>query len=113
MTSVLISFYILQGHPCHTLDKVNQDESYAAYIMGNPIDCEEYQECKVVEVPQVIDRALGAGWLFPKRSPSQPLFDGYIKNIVENYAMLSQAGSFVELLFISSLHYPMRNSSDG
>ena len=36
-----------------------------------------------------------------------------IKNIVENYAMLSQAGSFVELLFISSLHYPMRNSSVG
>ena len=82
----MIFLYVIQSHPCDTLEEVHQDESYAAYIMGNPIDCEEYQECKVVEVPQVIDRALGAGWLFPKRSPLQPLFDSYIKNIVEKGA---------------------------
>ena len=51
--------------------------------MGNPMDCEEYQYCKAVRVPQEIDRALGAGWLFPKRSPLRPLIEAYVMKITE------------------------------
>ena len=51
--------------------------------MGNPMDCPEYQYCKAVKVPQVIDSAKGAGWLFPKRSPLRPLLEAYIMKTVE------------------------------
>ena len=51
--------------------------------MGDPILCEEYRDCKVVQVPQIIDRSLGLGWLFPKSSPIRPLLDHNVKKMVE------------------------------
>ena len=51
-------------------------------MMGDAL-CEEYQNCKVVQVPQVIDRSLGMGWLFPRWSPLRPLLDHNIKKMVE------------------------------
>ena len=52
-------------------------------MLGDPIICEEYRNCKVVQVPQVIDRSLGLGWLFPKSSPLRPLLDHNVMKMVE------------------------------
>ena len=40
--------------------------------------------CKAIKIPQVINVVKGYGWLFPKHSPLFPLFDLYIRKVIEN-----------------------------
>ena len=65
------------------LERIIQDEAYAAYFSGDPIQCEGYMSCKAIKIPKIIDLKNGYGWLFPKHSPLFPLLDLHIKEIVE------------------------------
>ena len=63
-----------------------EDPSYAAYVMPSPGElrkCPEYENCKVVAVPYIVDTVLGFGWIFPKGSPYLPTMSFYASSILE------------------------------
>ena len=48
-----------------------------------PTHCKQFSECKVLAIPEVIDKVTGAGWIFPKKSPLLPMFNHYVSLIKE------------------------------
>ena len=75
-----------QERYCDFLDKLVEDDSWAAYIMTDkdgPTHCKQFSECKVLAIPEVIDKVTGAGWIFPKKSPLLPMFNHYVSLIKE------------------------------
>ena len=57
-----------------------QDESFAAYHMfsGGEKRCARYKDCSVKAIPEVLDRSVGGGWTFSKKSPFRPIIAMYI-----------------------------------
>ena len=73
-----------------------EDPSYAAYVMieeGGLARCKRYYNCEIVQVPYIIDRSMGSGWVFPKDSPYFPIFEYYasILNLGGIYKRISQS----------------------
>ena len=70
---------------CDFLEKIVEDDSYAAYIMssGSIKRCHQFKVCNVAVIPDVIDTATGGGWTFQKNSPFFPIFKMYINILKE------------------------------
>ena len=71
---------------CEFLEKIVEDDSYAAYIMssGSIKRCHQFKVCNVLAIPDIIDRSTGGGWTFQKNSPFLPMFDMYINTLKEH-----------------------------
>ena len=81
---------------CTFLDTIVEDPSYAAYIMswGDIKRCEQYKNCNVKVIDQVLDKSPGGGWTFPKKSEFRPIMFTYINMIKErgSYARIEAYG---------------------
>ena len=66
------------------MDKIVEDDSFALFLLitGRQI-CDSYKKCKVVKTPFLVSKTLGAGWMFPKRSPFLPILNNYIGLAIE------------------------------
>ena len=81
---------------CTFLDTIVDDPSYAAYIMswGDIKRCDQYKNCNVKVIDQVLDVSPGGGWTFPKKSEFRPIIFTYINMIKErgSYARIEAYG---------------------
>ena len=65
------------------MDKLAKDDSFALGVRSAIPKCDSYQKCEVVRHPLVVDRSLGGGWMFPKRSAFFPIFRHYVGLVKE------------------------------
>ena len=83
------------------LDKVVEDNSYAAYQQvngkGHLQRCAAYYSCDIVMVPYVITQSLGGGWIFPKRSPLLSFFRVHLNAMRERGIFARIGGSYNDL----------------
>ena len=49
--------------------------------MQGPKHCKQLYDCKLLAIPEVIDKVSGADWIFPKTSPFLPIFNHYVSLI--------------------------------
>ena len=80
-------------HGCEKMDKLVDDDSFAVFAVygeGSPPDCTCYKKCKVVKTPFVVSKMLGAGWMFPRRSPFLPILKHY-------FGLFKEAGTYNRL----------------
>jgi hypothetical protein len=45
--------------------------------------CEKWSNCEIASIPYVVDKDLGSGWIFPKKSAFLPIFKYYISRMKE------------------------------
>ena len=76
---------MIQRDSCELLEKIVQDGSFAAYHMfsGGEKRCKRYKDCSVKAIPEALDRSVGGGWTFPKKSPFRPIIAMYIRLMKE------------------------------
>ena len=76
---------------CEQMDKLVDDDSFAQfYIESGSPHCDSYKKCKVVKTPFVVSKMLGAGWMFPRRSPFLPILKHY-------FGLFKEAGTYNRL----------------
>ena len=46
-------------------------------------NCENWNNCKVMVIPHVVQKSLGMGWIFPKQSMFLPIFKRYFNVMTE------------------------------
>ena len=77
---------------CEQMDTIVEDESFALFLIaaGRNV-CNSYEKCEVVKTPVVFATTVGAGWMFPKRSPFLPILKIY-------FGLVQEAGSYNRVL---------------
>ena len=45
--------------------------------------CEKWSNCEIAVIPYVVDKDLGSGWIFPKKSVFLPIFKYYLSRMKE------------------------------
>jgi hypothetical protein len=56
------------------------------------LNCEKWYDCKIMVIPHVVRKTLGAGWIFPKQSMFLPIFKHYF-NMMKEGAIQSRVYS--------------------